>query len=418
VSAGRVGQLPIAGDAGTRRSTPGPLLLAVLTSLLASGLFASDVNLPAMQATADALGEHVSVVQVTFSVYLVGLAVAQLLSGSLADLLGRRRVLLGGLALFSAGSTLAMCAPDITLFAAGRLSQAAGAGACMVVGRVLVSDLFEGRVAARVFTTVMPIVGVSPGVAPVVGGWLADGLGWRAPLGLTVVIGLLTFVAVLLKVPETLPPGKREGGPRTVLRVYPKLLAQPVFWTYAINLSVAYIAYFGYLADGPVIFHRMGLGTIATGFCFISVSASYVAGNLVSRSLVRTKDVDRLLRLGFLPFCAGGLATLAIGLIGLDTTPWPLFATMAVMLFGNGFLLPLSTAAGLSKTTEHRGATSGLMGAVQLGAASLSILLVSGLPTGSLTAFGIVVAVVGVAGPVLFRLLLPAVLARTTAGGG
>jgi DHA1 family bicyclomycin/chloramphenicol resistance-like MFS transporter len=240
----------------------------------------------------------------------------------------------------------------------------------------------------------------------VVGGWLVDGLGWRSPLGLTVLIGLLTFVAVLLKVPETLPAEKREGGPRAVLRVYPRLLARPVFWTYAINLSVAYIAYFGYLADGPVIFHRMGLGTVATGFCFISVSASYVIGNLVSRSLVRTKDIDWLLRIGFLPFCAGGLATLAIALIGLDTTPWALFVTMAVMLFGNGFLIPLSTAAGLSKTTENRGATSGLLGAVQLGAASLSILLVSSLPIGSVTAFGILVAVIGVAGPILFLMLL------------
>jgi len=401
----------------TPARTPYALLLAVLCSLNAGGLFASDINLPGVPATAHALDAPVSSVQWTFSAFMIGIAISQAVYGPLSDAYGRKRVILFGLGVFVGASLICASAPTIEVFGAGRLLQALGAGAGMVIGRAVISDLYEEKDAARMFATVMPIVGVSPSVAPLVGGYLTTYVSWRAPFAVTALTGAATLLVMAVWVPESLPPERRSRHLGTTLRGYPRLLTRPLFWAYALNLAVAYGGYFGYLAASPLIFQRMGLATVTTSYCYITVSVAYVAGNLTSRTLVRTRAIDRLLWWGHGFFFAGALMMLGLGLSGAGGR-WGLLVLvfMPVMTFGNGFLLPLSTSAGVTTFRSTAGSASGLMGALQLLGASLGIFTVSRLPAGDLFSLGWYVVGTSLLGIGSFRFFL-ALAARRTASG-
>ncbi|MDF9816417.1 multidrug effflux MFS transporter [Streptomyces sp. SPB162] len=396
--------------------TPYALLLAVLCSLNAGGLFASDINLPGVPATAHAFGTPVASVQWTFSAFMIGIAVSQAVYGPVSDAYGRKRVIVSGLGLFVVASVVCAVAPTVEVFGAGRLLQALGAGSGMVLGRAVISDLYEAKEAARMFATVMPIVGVSPSVAPLVGGYLTTYVSWRAPFVVTALIGLSTLLVMVTSIPESLPPERRSKHLRATLKGYPTLLKRPLFWAYTVNLAVAYGGYFGYLAASPLIFEKMGLATETTSYCYITVSVAYVAGNLTSRTLVRTRPVDRLLWTGHGFFLAGALMMLGLGLSGAGAHGGLLVLVfMPVMTFGNGFLLPLSMSAGVTTFRAAAGSASGLMGALQLLAASLGILLSSRLPAGDLFALGWFVVGAASLGILAFAFFLS--LAARQAGG-
>ncbi|SER84477.1 MFS transporter, DHA1 family, bicyclomycin/chloramphenicol resistance protein [Streptomyces sp. yr375] len=396
-----------ATNAAAPARTSYALLLAVLCSLNAGGLFASDINLPGVPSTAHALDVPVSSVQWTFSAFMIGIAISQAVYGPLSDAYGRKRVIVSGLGVFVVASVLCAVAPTVEFFGAGRLLQALGAGSGMVIGRAVISDLYEEKDAARMFATVMPIVGVSPSVAPLVGGYLTTYVSWRAPFVVTALIGLLTLIAMVAWVPESLPPERRSRHLGATLRGYPRLLAHPLFWAYTLNLVVAYGGYFGYLAASPLIFQKLGLATVTTSYCYITVSVAYVAGNLTSRSLVRNHPVNRLLWWGHAVFFTGALLMLGLGLSDVGGR-WGLLvlAFMPVMTFGNGFLLPLSMSAGVTTFRSTAGSASGLMGALQLLGASLGIFCVSRLPSGDLFSLGWFVLGAALLGVMAFRLFL------------
>lgn len=383
------------------------LLISVLVSLSAGGLFASDINLPGIPTAAGAMHTSVASVQWTFSAFMIGIAISQMLYGPLSDAHGRKPVIVFGLGLFTLASLACAAAPDIAVFTAGRLLQALGAGAGMVVGRAVISDLYEEKQAMRVFTTIMPIVGVSPSVAPLLGGYLTQYVSWRAPFVITAVLGMATLTVMMTAIPESLPAQRRSSHLASTLRAYPRLAREPLFWAYAINLGVAYGAYFGYLAASPLIFQRMGLSTAAVSYCYITTSVSYILGNLWSRRLVLSHDVDHLLRRGHAFFSLGALLMLVLGLTGA-ARPWGLLVLVFMMpvTLGNGFLLPLSMSAGVTNFRSIAGSASGLLGALQLGMASLGIFLASQLPSGDLRALGGFLVAAAAFGAACFTVLL------------
>ncbi|MEU9125942.1 multidrug effflux MFS transporter [Streptomyces sp. NPDC048506] len=392
-----------------------PLLLAVLISLSVGGLMSSDINLPGLAETAHALGSSVSSVQATFSPYLVGLLVAQLIYGPWSDAVGRRRLVIGGFSLYAVASLACALSSDIAVFGTARLLQALGAGAGLVLARAIVGDLYGQQTAARVFTTIMPVVGASPAVSPLLGGYLTTYVSWSAPFFLTAAIALLTVLAVVLKVPESLPTERRARRLRTTVGNYRKLLLNARFWSYGLNLGMGYAVYTGYLVASPVIFQRLGMSTEINGYCYISIAVAYISGNLVSRRLVKRHSVDRLLVRGHLIFSTGALLLLAVGLTD-PHTPWPLLILMTAVTIGNGFLFPMSVAGGVTSFPTMAGAASGLLGAVQMAGGSFSSLLVSQTPP-TIESFAILVAAFALTGLAAFH-SLRALAARPTTGSG
>jgi DHA1 family bicyclomycin/chloramphenicol resistance-like MFS transporter len=388
-----------------RFTIPHGALLVTLVLLSASGLFASDINLPGMPLAAHAFGTPISAMQRTFSVYVVGLAVAQAIYGPLSDAYGRRRLVIAGMLLYTVASVACSLAPTVMTFGLARILQALGAGAGMVIGRAIVSDIFDAKTAARTFTTIMPIVGASPALSPLIGGYITTYISWRAPFLFTAALGALAVALLVIYIPETVPKSNRHRSVARMFRSYPMLLVQPRFWSYALNLCVGYAAYLGYLAASPVILVSMGLSTKAISYCYMSLSVTYIFGNLTSRRFAKTYGIDRLLGAGFAILAAGAACLLVAGWLG-GKTPLPMILAISVVTLANGFLVPLSFAGGVTSFPDNAGAASGLMGAMHLIAGSLAIYLVAAMPgtVSALAAFVTVVAAIGcIAFPVLLR---------------
>lgn len=395
------------------------VLLATLVLLSASGLVASDINLPGMPIAAREFGTPIAALQHTFSVYVIGLAIAQAVYGPLSDAFGRRRLVMGGMLLFTIASIGCAFAPDVSTFGIARIAQALGAGAGMVIGRAIVSDIFDSKTAAHTFTTIMPIVGASPALSPLVGGYLTTYISWRAPFFFTAALGLAALVLLAVYIPETAPKASRQRSVSRTFASYPMLLAQPRFWSYAVNLCVGYAGYLGYLAASPVILEAMGLDAKAISYCYISLSVTYIAGNLVSRHFAKHHAINRLLGVGYLLFALGALTLIALGLHGIKT-PLPMILAVSMITLANGFLIPLSFAGGVTSFPSNAGAASGLMGAMHLTAGSLAIYAIAALP-GTVLALALFVAGVAALGCIAFPLLLlraerPQTMAAVPAG--
>ncbi len=387
-----------------RFAIPHGVLLVTLVLLSASGLVACDINLPGMPLAAQAFGAPISALQHTFSVYIVGLALAQALYGPLSDAYGRRRLVIGGMLLYAGASVGCSLAPNITAFGLARVLQALGAGAGLVIGRAIVSDIFDTKKAAHTFTTIMPIVGASPAISPLIGGYITTYVSWRAPFFFTAALGVVAAVLLARYIPETVPKASRHSNVARTFRSYPMLLAKPRFWSYTVNLCVGYSVYLGYLAASPVILASMGLSTKTISYCYMSLSVTYIVGNLASRHFAKTHGIDRLIGAGYAILAAGAACLLAASFAG--PTPLPMILAISIVTLANGFLLPLSFAGGVTSFPDNAGAASGLMGAMHMIAGSLAIYLVAALPgtVAALAAFVIAVATFGcIAFPMLLR---------------
>ncbi|MEJ8675261.1 multidrug effflux MFS transporter [Chromobacterium amazonense] len=382
------------------------LLLLTITMMSVIGLVASDIFLPALPNIVEHFHISASQGQSMLGNFLFGIALMQLFYGPLSDSLGRRRLLLLGIALFSVTSIAIPYAQDFHQVLLLRMLQAIGACAGITLGRAIVGDLFSKEDAGKVFLTIFPVVGMSPAIAPLIGGQLSNAWGWQACFIFSMLFGLALIALILTQLSETLPPTRRRPlSLGQVAQAYRTLLGTLRFWHYAIIPCVAYSVYFAYIAESPFLLQAQGVPRNLIGYSYISLSATYVAGNLLARRLMpRGHSSDQLLAMGYKIFLAGGVALL------LATTLLPhsfpaCIAAISILTLGNGFLLPLGTSGAVTCVPSLAGSASGLMGALQIASAALTANYIGQLSQHQPGRFGIVVLALVAAGFVLFHWL-------------
>ncbi|MBS0387769.1 MAG: multidrug effflux MFS transporter [Proteobacteria bacterium] len=188
----------------------GPPRVALVLALLATlGPYTIDAFFPSMRAMAVEFGISYFQVQQTLTVYLVPYACMSLLHGSLADAIGRRRVMLTGLLFYALASAGCALAPSFGALLCFRAMQGMVGGVGVIIGRAVVRDCYSGAQAQRVMSAITIMFSVGPALAPIIGGWVHFWLGWRAVFASMAVYGLVLALMVLRKLPETLPPAQR-----------------------------------------------------------------------------------------------------------------------------------------------------------------------------------------------------------------
>jgi DHA1 family bicyclomycin/chloramphenicol resistance-like MFS transporter len=390
-------------------SAPAPLRapLILLIGLVAFGPLSTDLYLPALPAIGAEFVATPAQVQLTLSVFLVGFAVSMLFYGPLSDRFGRRPVLLGSLALYTAASVGCMLAPSIEGLVLARFLQALGGCAGPVLGRAIVRDVHGSERSAQVMSTLAMAMALAPAVGPVLGGILTEHLGWQANFALLSAFGLLMVVCVWTLLPET----NRDQDPHALrpmqlLRNYGQLVRHRRFAGYVGVVSCGYAAIFAFISGSSfTLIDGLGLSPATYGFCFSSAVVGFIIGSFTASRLHGRVATDTQIRLGTWAALLGGGTAAGLAWAGVHTVA-SVVAPMILVLIGCGLMLPNSMARGIGPFPRMAGSASALMGFLQMGFSALVGILVGLFQDGSPHAMATAIALCALGAALSFALLV------------
>jgi len=342
---------------------PPILLLALATAL--SGV-AMNIFIPSMPGMVRAFDTDVATVQLTLTLYLVGVAFGQLVYGPLSDYYGRRPLLLAGVALYTVSAVAASLAQSIEVLIVARIAQSLGGCAGMVISRAIVRDVYSRDKSASVMGYITMAMTIAPAMAPVIGGFLDIWFGWRSTFWALTLYGgvLLTGIVFFLK--ETLHEPQPTIGIMPILRSYRVLIRYPVFLGHALGTGLATTCFFVFLAGAPhlmiEVLHRP---PTEYGFWFVLVSFGYFCGNFVAGKLSGRLGIERMVAFGA-AFLLIGAAMMIFDALFLPLTPAGIFVPATFIAIGNGVSQPNGIAGAISVDPSRAGAASGIVGFLQM----------------------------------------------------
>jgi MFS transporter, DHA1 family, multidrug resistance protein len=369
--------------------------LWLLASVTFSGTLAMHIFVPALPLAAIDLAATPGAMQLTISVYILGLAIGQLLYGPISDRFGRRPVLLVGLLLYSVAGLVSALAPDVRVLVAARLLQAIGGCSGLVLGRAIVRDGVNLDEATRRLAIVSLIVNVGPGLAPLVGAELGAYLGWRSIFFALTALGVMNFLITWRLLPETGPSRYQDARKTSELwSNFRQLITSRAFLGYAIGGGCATTSMYAFISAAPFIFteqlhqpnHDVGiyLAVIVGALWFGSVVASRIAGRVA---------VNRQMIGGNLLSVVGAFIFLSVVLFGTLNIPITV-GSMSLLTFGVGVSSPPALAEAMSVNPKVIGSASGVYGCTQM---TVGAICTSAASLGSTPAIGsaVVLAVAG-----------------------
>jgi DHA1 family bicyclomycin/chloramphenicol resistance-like MFS transporter len=377
-----------------------PLWLLVMITI--SGTLAMHMFVPALPAAAQTFGVSSAAMQATISVYILGLAGGQLVYGPLSDGLGRRPMLLFGLALYAAASLLAAMATSVHVLVFARLLQALGGCAGLALGRAMVRDTSSVDDSVRDLALLNLMVMVGPGLAPLVGSLLSVHFGWRAIFVMLAVLGSVTLLFSWRRLPETSrPSGQVSVG--ALLRDYGQLLRFPAFVAYALAGGCITTSIYGFIAAAPFLFvDQLHRPLQEVGAYLGMLIIGMFLGNALTRRLIRSVPIERLLVAGSLTCLVSALALLLMALLG-QVSVISVMLPMFLMTLGAGISSPAAMTKALGVDAHLVGSAAGFYGFAQMVVGALCTTAV-GLGSNPALAAGVVLSVAALLGQLGFWL--------------
>ena len=344
------------------------MLLVAMTGVAPVSLY---MLVPALPVLATSFDSDVSVVQMTVSLYMVGIACSQIIMGPLSDRYGRRPVMLGGLALMVVATIGGIFAATLPQLIVARFLQALGGASGMVISRAIIRDLYSRDRIASMISLVIAVMMIAQMLSPLAGGLLEISLGWRSIFYALTALSIVTFAGVALALPETrrIDDRKANGSFTDGAR---GLLSSRAFIGYVLCQVLASSIIFTFAGAGPyVVVNQMGRSSAEYGAWFATSGFAYLVGNLCCVRFAPRHSLEKLIWFGLVMQLAGSFLNLLWGVIGLNQVPSWLFITHMIIMFGNAFTMSNSAAGALSIRPHVAGTASGMMGFLQMGFGSL-----------------------------------------------
>lgn len=384
---------------------PSRSLLFLLVALTALGEVSTQLIIPGLGAIEHALQAPQGSALMALSAFVAAFGLGQLLFGPLSDRIGRRPVLIGGLALYVVATLAMLLVTDIQQFIAVRVLQGLGACAALVLARTVVRDVWKAEAGPALALTMIGML-YAIVVAPIAGGLLIKLLGWRAPIALALVIGSLVLLLALLFFRESnhhLDP--RAAHWRTLGGQYLDLLKGRQYRAYAVALACTYGAMFAVIAGSSAVFiNLLGFSSLEYGLNFGLIVSMLIVGATYTRRNIQRLGPQRIVAMGVTMVAVGGVAALAIYLVfGLSVVG--LDIPIALLTLGGGLVLPGSVTGAVMPNAHRAGLAAGLMGFAQMFGATCSGLLLSQLRDGSAAPMIIIQAGLALSALVAFQLL-------------
>ena len=352
---------------------PGKGFLVWLAGLSVLGFLATDMYLPAFAAIQQDLQTPASAVSASLSLFLAGFAVAQLLWGPLSDRYGRKPILLSGLTIFAIGCLGMLWVRDGTTLLVLRFVQAVGVCAAAVTWQAMVTDYYPAHRTNRIFATIMPLVGLSPALASLLGSWLLAHFDWQA------IFATLFIITLVLMLPALrLKPAHNKNVASEEKLTFIRLLRSKDYRGNVLIYAACSASFFAWLTGSPFILHEMGYSPTVIGLSYVPQTIAFLIGGYGCRAALQKWQGSQMLPWLLVLFALSVIGTWAVGLAeGVSLTA--LLIPFCIMATANGAIYPIVVAQALKPFPQATGRAAALQNTLQLGLCFLASLAVSTL---------------------------------------
>ncbi len=369
-------------------------IIFILGLLTAIGPFSIDMYLPAFPAIAKGLNTNVAQVMLSLASFFIGISAGQLVYGPMLERFGRKKPLYVGLVIYLFASIGCAFTESVNSLIAFRFLQALGSCAGMVTARAIVRDLFEAKDNAKVFSSLMLVVAVSPIIAPTVGGYVTSALGWRYVFAALIAVDIAIIIGVFFLLPESKKPDPNHSlKPMAVAKNFLSVIIHPQFYIYALTGAVAASGLYAYISGSPQVFIELfGVNEKQYGWIFAIIAIGIISTSQVNTFILRKYQSEKII-----PVALMFQSIIGIILAGIAFFNGSELYTTIILIFlfisCQGFIFPNASALTLAAFGHNAGNASALMGAIQMGigaAASAAVSLLqnnTALPMTGVMAF-------------------------------
>ncbi|MCH4740587.1 purine nucleoside transporter PunC [Escherichia coli] len=352
---------------------PGKRFLVWLAGLSVLGFLATDMYLPAFAAIQADLQTPASAVSASLSLFLAGFAAAQLLWGPLSDRYGRKPVLLIGLTIFALGSLGMLWVENAATLLVLRFVQAVGVCVAAVIWQALVTDYYPSQKVNRIFATIMPLVGLSPALAPLLGSWLLVHFSWQAIFATLFAITVVLILPIFWLKPTTKARNNSQDG-----LTFTDLLRSKTYRGNVLIYAACSASFFAWLTGSPFILSEMGYSPAVIGLSYVPQTIAFLIGGYGCRAALQKWQGKQLLPWLLVLFAVSVIATWAAGFIS-HVSLVEILIPFCVMAIANGAIYPIVVAQALRPFPHATGRAAALQNTLQLGLCFLASLVVSWL---------------------------------------
>lgn len=365
-------------------------LIFLLTTLCAITALSIDIYLPAMPGLVGYFHTNIDSVQWSLTIFMFGYAGMQILYGPVSDYYGHKPVLLLALAIYFMASFVCAFSSSMEALILGRLLQALGGCGVVVSAYAMVRDVFPKELNAKVYSYITMGVGFAPLCAPVLGGYLTRGFGWRSNFIFLALISVALFIACLLQLPSK--TSAKDGGAhfRSVLWQYIEVLKTRQFYVFIFPSVTGMCGLFGFVASSPLIFMReLGASITSFGWIFAANALMLIFGGYTMNRLHHRCSVEGFILVGgILVFVAG----LSLGCVHYFLPHHILMTLLPSMLatFGLAWIMPAAMAGMMAPFSKAAGSASALIGSLRYTAAALLTFFIGKIPDNHILVLSII----------------------------
>jgi DHA1 family bicyclomycin/chloramphenicol resistance-like MFS transporter len=360
------------------------LLILILGLLSAIGPLSIDMYLPAFPSIAKGLNTTVASVMLSLSSFFIGISIGQLIYGPLLERYGRKTPLYFGLALYAISSFACATAMSVETLIAFRFFQALGGCVGMVASRAMVRDLFDVKDNAKVFSTLMLVIAVSPIIAPSLGGFISAYLGWRYIFVMLILVIASIIAGIYFLLPDSKGPDPTYSlKPVAILTGFVTILKHPQFILYTFSGAVASAGLYAFISGSPYVFLEIFKATEQHyGWGFAFVASGLIGSSQLNSLLLKKYSSQEIIKVALMCQSVIAIILVSIAILGLSE----LFSTLILVflyLSCQGFIFPNSAALSMAPFGHNAGNASALMGFIQMSLGAFMSAMVSLLHNGT-----------------------------------
>lgn len=346
---------------------------------------ASDVYAPSLPTITKAFGTSEGYTQFSMAIYMIAVALSQILYGPISEGVGRRKPLLFGMSLMTVGSIICSIANNIEILIAGRFLQGLGAGACAGLWRAIYRDAFDVHEMAKYGSYIVIFIMFIIPAAPVLGGYFEENIGWHANFLFMTGYSVVAMIAVHLLLHETSKYHHLERLKLSyMIKTAKKVIVHPKFIGISFSVFLTYGAMFSWMVKGPIIMiDKLHMSPTEFGLInFVSCVIAYSLGGLINAKLGKKIGYNNMLRIGWAITSVSAVYMMISYIIyGLEI--YSIMGSVTLFYFGSTLIWPNAGALAFEPIGKVAGYGSSIYSSLQLGGAGIIAAIISHLPTNS-----------------------------------